>query len=151
MLALIQKRCVVASCQRASSRWLSNEPRAFSRKKADSSGPMVSHFSRDIDEVFAALESTFRPLLALNKDFELIVKPGTEVRLKVGNSDRGHYVFMPNYDTELLRVNSPYSGSFEYICCPDTKNWLCVIDRHDMRGIITRDLLKHCIGCPQFP
>jgi len=147
MLVLVRRRFPLSAVRRC----LSNEPRAFSRKKNSNSGPISSNFNVAVARIFSSIEDTLRPLLSLNKDFELIVKPGEEIRLKVGNSERGHYVFIPNYDSELLRVNSPYSGTFEYFHCPDTENWLCVIDRHDMRGIITRDLLKHCIGCPQFP
>lgn len=132
-------------------RSLSNEPRAFSRKKAAAQGPIVGNFNQAVDIVFDNIEKTLRPLLPMNKDFELIVQPRTEIRLKVGNNERGHYIFTPNYENELLRVNSPYSGSFEYYYDTETENWLCVVDNHDMRGIITRDLLKHCIGCPQFP
>ena len=28
--------------------------------------------------------------------------------------------------------------------------WLSVQDGHDMRGLVTRDLLRHCRGCPNF-
>ena len=57
---------------------------------------------------------------------------------------------MIDYDEEILRVGSPMSGNYQYYYDLQQKLWLGTSDGHDMRGLVTRDLLRHCTGLPQF-
>lgn len=126
--------------------------KAFSRnKKIENANTVPVNFVTDVDRLFSIIETTLRPMLKDNKDFELTIKPQKEIRLKVGESERGAYIFTSDPAEEVIRVNYPYCGGFEYHFDMDSRQWISTIDKHDLRGMITRELLKHCIGCPLFP
>ena len=129
----------------------SNEVKAVSRKKPSNIKVSSSNFQSEVTAAFKTIEDTLRPMLPQNPDFDLKVIPSKEIMLTVGSIERGAYTFVPDFTEEVMRVNAPFSGSYEYYYDSDTNNWLSVMDKHDMRGLITRDLLKHCIGCPLFP
>ena len=61
---------------------------------------------------------------------------------------KGSYIFTVDRQQERVNVQSPISGTYSYAY--DGEHWLSVMDGHDMRGLITRDLLRHCRGCPMF-
>jgi hypothetical protein len=42
------------------------------------------------------------------------------------------------------------SGVITYKFDPDTREWLSEKDGHDMRGMVTRDILRVYRGCPDF-
>ena len=132
-------------------RCFSQEVKAFSRKKSPVVEVIPIDFKKQVDDLFKMVVTTLKPMLPGNPDFELTINANVEVRLKFGTSERSAYLFSPNYEEEVVRVVCPYSGSFEYYYDTETNNWLNLIDKHDLRGIVTRDLLKHCIGCPLFP
>ena len=64
----------------------------------------------------------------------------------------GKGVFSVKIDEAQSQLNllSPVSGTFEYKYDAENESWLSCKDYHDMRGLITRDLLRICIGCPKF-
>ena len=147
----ISKASSIRLLNRHGCRYLTNEVKAFSRKKTPTIDVVPIDFNKQVQDLFKMITCTLQPMLPLNPDFELIVNTNVEIRLKFGLSERSAYAFTPNFDEEVVRVVCPYSGSFEYYYDTDTNNWLNLIDKHDLRGIVTRDLLKHCIGCPLFP
>ena len=72
-----------------------------------------------------------------------------------------------DYDNQLLILQSPVSGTMQYFYDNtasstrtgsgekeeqkvDMSLWLNVHDGHDIRGIITRDLLRHARGVVDF-
>lgn len=74
------------------------------------------------------------------KDKELILQAGI----------KGSYIFRIDKEYQYLNVISPTSGIYQYNYSLPDGNWLSIIDGHDMRGLVTRDLLRHCTGLPQF-
>lgn len=60
------------------------------------------------------------------------------------------YSFTADPSAEVLQINSPVSGAIEYKYDVPTGQWLSVEDKHDFRGLITRDLLRHALGVPDF-
>ena len=56
----------------------------------------------------------------------------------------------PYYEQAEFSYRSPVSGSNRYKYSVEDKLWLCVRDGHDLRGIITRDLIRHSMGLPTF-
>jgi frataxin-like iron-binding protein CyaY len=73
---------------------------------------------------------------------------GKELILEAGN--RGSYIFRIDKQYQFLIVTSPTSGVYQYNYSIPDGYWLSIIDGHDMRGLVTRDLLRHCTGLPQF-
>ena len=65
---------------------------------------------------------------------------------------RGDFKFTPNPADETLVFQSYISGYHNYAFDAESKLWLSIkSDRHDLRGMVTRDFLRHCTGCIQFP
>lgn len=87
----------------------------------------------------------------------------------------GSIVFQANSDLETLDVRLPVGGSHTYspslprglnlvftgYWCHTGRTsryrfdhaqgrWLSSEDGHDLEGIVTRDLLRQCAGCPDF-
>ena len=71
-----------------------------------------------------------------------------ELVLIVGK--KGTYSFYPDTESGIFMLHSPISGPLQYYYDPEEKLWFGILDKHDMRGLITRDLLRHSIGCPNF-
>ena len=65
--------------------------------------------------------------------------------------ERGTYTVRIDKYQQVLALISPISGHHKYFSDPEEGLWLGTADRHDLRGLITRDLLRHAIGFPQFP
>mmetsp|Transcript_2307 Transcript_2307/g.2426 ORF Transcript_2307/g.2426 Transcript_2307/m.2426 type:complete len:233 (-) Transcript_2307:1-699(-) len=63
---------------------------------------------------------------------------------------KGPYIFSIDRQNERLIVQSPISGIFQYAWDVESKLWLGSVDRHDLRGLITRDLLRHATGLCAF-
>lgn len=66
------------------------------------------------------------------------------------STEKGCYMFKLDYMVESMIIQSPISGLFEYKYDVETMQWLSVIDRHDFRGLVTRDLLRHSKGMSSF-
>lgn len=101
-----------------------------------------------LSQIYTALEVGIMPL---NKDYKLIrnIEDQKEsISLDVG--EKGFYIFSVDWLMELLTVQTPISGIRQYEYEPEEDTWLNTIDRHDMRGLVTRDLLRHSRGCPKF-
>ena len=72
------------------------------------------------------------------------------VTLCLNAGSKGSYIFTVDRQLERINVQSPISGTYSYTYNEEHGWWYSVIDNHDMRGLITRDLLRHCRGCPMF-
>ncbi len=86
-------------------------------------------------------------MVASNRNFVLSHSP-EELRLDVGV--RGIFIFTINHEMNCITLSSPVSGIFEYSYDPESGQWLNCRDHHDMRGLVTRDLLRYFEGCPSF-
>jgi frataxin-like iron-binding protein CyaY len=160
-------------------RCLSSETKPFSRKRQPESATASSSSTLDFNQhaIVAMLQiyKTLSPLLEMNQGFQwtcsqldVLKKVATEygkdptdtsvlnqlaysdesLRLLFDVGVRGSYIFTVDRQQERVNVQSPISGTYSYAY--DGEYWLSVMDGHDMRGLITRDLLRHCCGCPMF-
>lgn len=124
------------------------------RKKAGAvNGPVSSiNFSFQIEKVLGKIYQALQVgIIPVNENFKLArctERAQESVSLDAG--DRGFYVFSVDWKMERLTVQTPISGIRQYEYEPAEDTWLNTIDRHDMRGIVTRDLLRHAKGCPAF-
>jgi len=96
-----------------------------------------------IKKVSVALE----PMMELNEEFKL---NATEDELILDIGARGRVILSVDTKKEVMFLSTPISGAFEYVYDAETQQWLGSIDHHDMRGMITRDLLRHFRGMPDF-
>ena len=74
----------------------------------------------------------------------------SESELIVDVGDRGKFVFTIDYEMSRINLISPISGVFQYDYDESTMQWLNTSDNHDIRGLVTRDLLRHWKGLPNF-
>lgn len=94
------------------------------------------------------VEIAIKPILPLNPTYQMTRSNPEELVLNVGA--KGSYIFKIDRDMMLLTVQTPISGVHQYDFEVNDGQWLSVIDGHDMRGLVTRDLLRHCTGLPNF-
>lgn len=77
-----------------------------------------------------------------------IVKDDEGYHIDFGEQ-RGALSLSANRDDRTIEVISPISGALKYSYEAESRTWLHVIDKHDMRGILVRDFLRAgCVGLP---
>ena len=114
--------------------------------RAAASVPPLFDFREKAEEVLVHIDKALQPLVPLNDVFT-ITKSKDEVTVLTG---KGQYSFKVNHSEETLFVASPMSGNFNYNYDASSGHWLGTHDNHDMRGLVTRDLLRHATGLPAF-
>ena len=133
---------------RSPSRRLLSVLRPVSRRSRRGSPGTVFDFDAEVERLFALLHTALEPLVPLNPGFALLTD--SEGRLNLDMGAKGAYVFSKDVATQTVRVQSPVSGVFGYVFDRESGLWLSQTDGHDLRGLITRDVLRHCVGCPKF-
>ena len=102
--------------------------------------------------MLADIELAVADIPPRNEGYTLQYKSPNELNLDC--VEHGSYVFKLDHETERLVVSTPVSGTLEYfydnLDNPDEGRWLNLRDGHDVRGLITRDLLRHAAGCTRF-
>ena len=68
----------------------------------------------------------------------------------VDAADAGVTAASLSSESKFLRFQTYISGVHHYSYIEQEDVWRSVQDDHDVRGLITRDLLKHCAGCPMI-
>ena len=68
----------------------------------------------------------------------------------VDAADAGVTAASLSSESKFLRFQTYISGVHHYSYIAQDDVWRSVQDDHDIRGLITRDLLKHCAGCPMI-
>lgn len=128
-------------------------PATRKKKTGAVNGPVSSvNFSFQIDKVLSQIyEALDVGIIPVNADFKLArCTDRAQESVSLDAGDKGFYVFSVDWKMERLTVQTPISGVRQYEYEPADGTWLNTIDRHDMRGIVTRDLLRHAKGCPKF-
>lgn len=101
-----------------------------------------------LDKVEEALE----PMKAYNEVFK-VKRDANEsgrnltITLKPGE---GQYIFQVDNEMKTLTLNSPMSGTYTYVLCGYTDNFVGINDGHLCEGMLVRDMIRHCNGLPKF-
>lgn len=100
-----------------------------------------------LERIAAAVE----PLKGLNETL-LIDKasPDDAAPQLTLTTPRGKFIFRTNPNEGLLVLQSYITGTHQYFFEAESGQWLSVKDGHDLRGLFTRDWLRHCAGCPRL-
>lgn len=101
-----------------------------------------------LDKVEEALE----PMKAHNDVFKVTRSSNDSgenltITLKPGE---GQYIFQVDGEMKTLTLNSPMSGTYTYVLCRYTDNFVGMNDGHLCEGMLVRDLIRHCYGLPRF-
>lgn len=121
-----------------------------SRKKKTTGTP-VRTFLEEASAALLQIEEAVKPMIPLNKDFHVLRDVEEVDGQLVILTSRGPLIFKVDSEAEQIVFQSYLSGFHKYFFdSTETREWLSVKDGHDMRGLIARDLLRHCSGCPEF-
>jgi frataxin-like iron-binding protein CyaY len=112
---------------------------------------------------YALLDSlvrALRPMEDYNDFFQVCVTRNREkveheqqflweltINLKPGD---GTYRLVVDREACNLVMSSPVSGSYTYVLCQGSGNWVGEDDGHSLIGLLVRDLGRQCNGYPNF-
>lgn len=86
---------------------------------------------------------------SLNDPF-LVEQNDVELTIDLG-ADKGKFTLQRDMEHNQLIFLSPVSGVNKYQYHSEDDRWLSIAsDKHDLVGILTRDLIRVCVGCPQI-
>jgi frataxin-like iron-binding protein CyaY len=119
-----------------------NDPTKFTNFQE----PESYNFEEEMTKALAMVHKAVQPLEKMNKGFKCEYVPGNYLIIE---TPRGEYQIGedPSIPGEMLLV-SYFSGYHNYFF--DGQDWLSTKDRHDMRGLLTRDIMRHWNGVPKF-
>jgi hypothetical protein len=98
------------------------------------------------------VQNAIEPMKAHNEVFNIVRsqnQDGENLTIRLKPSE-GQYVFQVYKDMTRLTMVSPMSGSFTYVLCSRTGQFVGMDDGHICEGMLVRDLIRHCNGMPQF-
>lgn len=131
----------------------------FSRKKRNSE-VKTFQFDDEIRKVLLKLETACRPMIELNEKFSVERVANSEnaglegdkaLESVVVKTLRGKFTFRADMKNRTLCVESYITGFNVYVLDPISGQWLSnKDDKHDMRGMVIRDFLRHCTGFPSL-
>jgi hypothetical protein len=102
------------------------------------------------EEASKFLQLTYKAVIPLKEqnNFNITFTEGKELKIE---TSRGPYRIHPDVKNSTMEFQSYQSGYSSYYFEPELKVWLSTKDDHDLRGLLTRDILRHWSGVPQFP
>lgn len=107
----------------------------------------VYNFDEEVGKALMQVHKAVEPLTKMNEDFTVQLVPNKSLIIQ---TSRGMYRFFSEPDRKLLTLVSYFSGFHNYYYDVEDKLWLSDTDKHDMRGLITRDIMRHWNGVPHF-
>jgi frataxin-like iron-binding protein CyaY len=105
------------------------------------------NFQEEVDKFLQLAYKAVLPLKEQN-NFKISFTEGKELKIE---TQRGPYRIHPDVKNNTMEFQSYQSGYTSYYFEPELKQWLSTKDDHDLRGLLTRDILRHWSGVPQFP
>lgn len=106
------------------------------------------NFDEEVRKAFQKIHDAVLPMKAYNAGFDVALVEA-EPSLSI-TTERGKIEFTVDYPRKLMNLRTFMSGIHFYSFEPEESLWLSTKDDHDMRGLVTRDLIKHCTGCPNL-
>jgi hypothetical protein len=110
-------------------------------------------FAIAVEQFLERVKDAVEPMKQYNSVFQVIPKPfgesgpGLQIVLK---PEQGTYILSSDEDMCTLSMISPLSGSFTYVLCSQTGNFVGMEDGHILEGMLVRDLIRQCHGLPKF-
>ena len=104
-------------------------------------------FHEEAEKFIIKTKDVMENMKEFNSEFHVTY---CESKLVVDTGEKGQFIFEIDKADEKIMLVSPVSGVFHYEFDVETGEWISCLDRHDIRGLVTRDLLKHWKGCPKY-
>lgn len=105
-------------------------------------------FDEEAARIIRKIYDETLPMEKSNPGFEVSYDP-EEPSLVIFTA-KGKLAFSKDTTRPVLIYQSFNSGSHNYMFNAEQRLWLSDQDEHDIRGIVTRDLIKHNIGMPNL-
>jgi hypothetical protein len=115
--------------------------------EAAADGEPIYDFRKEVTAMIKRMQVAIEPMVKQNDNFKVYF---AEENHLVVETSRGNFDFRPDYKEGWLVLKSYISGYQNYRFDPEEGQWLSVKDNHDMRGLVIRDLIHHCVGCPDL-
>lgn len=100
----------------------------------------------------AALEviaASFEALKPVNDDLEVKFQAAHQVVASLSNQEAFFTVTIDTEDAKIAFV-SPVSALQFYVFDLNSKRWVHAEDGHSLDGLLTRDVMRHAFGTPNF-
>lgn len=106
-------------------------------------------FPQESTVLFDTVCQGLKGMEKINDTF-IVNKTEWELTIDLGKQ-KGTYTLLKDPNTKEVTLLSPISGLNKYAYDADKQRWLSIgADKHDFLGILTRDLIRQCTGCPSF-
>jgi hypothetical protein len=107
-------------------------------------------FGEATGALFDRIEKGVAGMQELNDFFVVNRQNEVELVLDLGPG-KGAFTFQRDWAHNQLVYLSPVSGCNKYEYEQAGRRWLSIAeDKHDLTGILTRDLIRMCVGCPEL-
>lgn len=124
------------------------------RKAKKQKDDYVFDFNQEARNMLRQVVVAVKPLEKLNPNFKVqkVTEEFIDGDILLVTTQRGDFKFFARPEDGHLIFQSYISGINKYAFDIESKCWLSVRDdHHDFRGMVIREFLRHCTGCPQFP
>ncbi len=130
---------------------LNVSPATRKKKTAALENVHMRDLNADVARVQRQIVQAVEHMAPLNETFTIEFKMVDGLEWLIISTPRGKFQFHADHSQNCLMFISYITGYHGYHYYPEEKLWLSKkSDRHDMRGMITRDFIHHCVGCPDF-
>eukprot|EP01040_Poterioochromonas_malhamensis_P009923 gene9923-10780_t len=105
------------------------------------------HFDKEWKILKQSLLKAFQPVKEMNN---FILTDDEKTDGLIVKTKKGNFEFKPDVSNMRVEYKSFSSGYLTYYFNVEQRLWLGIYDDHDLRGIVTRDVLRHYKGVPDF-
>eukprot|EP01032_Pedospumella_encystans_P007657 gene7657-9162_t len=105
-------------------------------------------FDAEVNKILTKVNDAVVPMIELNEGFSVEFAP-SEPSLTIITM-KGKLSLTVDKDQALLNLQSFLSGAQHYYFDAEEREWLSKRDSHSLRGVVTRDLIRHSRGCPDL-
>eukprot|EP01032_Pedospumella_encystans_P007656 gene7656-9161_t len=105
-------------------------------------------FDVEVMKVLKQINAAAEPMVGVNPKFSVefvLTEPSLTIL-----TGKGSMYLTVDKEQRLLDLQSFLSGAQQYYYDPDEREWLSKNDKHNLRGVITRDLIRHSRGRPNL-
>ncbi|EWM25875.1 hypothetical protein Naga_100054g32 [Nannochloropsis gaditana] len=107
-------------------------------------------FGEATGALFDRIEKGVAGMQELNDFFVVNRQNKVELVIDLGPG-KGAFTLQRDWAHNQLVYLSPVSGCNKYEYEQAGRRWLSIAeDKHDLTGILTRDLIRMCVGCPEL-
>ncbi|GBG25447.1 Hypothetical Protein FCC1311_016652 [Hondaea fermentalgiana] len=119
------------------------------KKVADRSAVLGEDFRAGAKDALEKVRRGFSELQADNPSLQLNSPSDWEIEVHLANTDN-RFLVQIDFDKNELIFVSPESGGRTYFLDAESGRWRDRTDGHGFDGLLTRDVMRHCYGVPNF-